>query len=407
MSSNLSELQAATGAPPAVISQQALTSSISVQEQQAVARVKLQFYVAKTHPRDVNARLAEIKKLCAIPEVASDSEYSFPRGGQTVRGPNIRLAELIASNWHNFDYGLCEINRGNGSSLCEAYAIDMEANTAYRIQFNVPHRRDKNDRDGQGGSVELKTDRDIYENMANMGSRRLREAIFRVVPSFVVNAAVDACRATKEKADQKEPLAERIKVKLVPAFEKLGVTTAMLAAWLKCPVADMLEGQYQDLLVIWRTIKNNEGRIDDYFEKPTGAPQAQPAKTGGDAGEAGKQQADAKAAADGATNKGGNAKPTNVAKPAAARDSGAESGGGQGAGQGQGGAAVHPDSGGEEGEGGSPGFDEIKARIESATSQDHIDDIQSLMSNNPNLNKAQSAELRSKFKAKVSTMQME
>lgn len=392
MSTNIAEMQGAMGMQ--VVQQAPSLGSMSAEEARAVAKVKAQFYVAKTSPRDVNERLNAIKKLCKIAEVAQNSEFSFPRGRTTVRGPNIRIAELIASNWHNFEYGITEINRGQGASLCEAYAIDMESNTAYRMQYVVPHRRDKNDSGGGEGTVDLKTDRDIYEMIANMGSRRVREAILRVIPTFVVEAAMEVCRATKLETDQREPLADRIP-KALGAWKDLGVTPAMISAWLRCPVKDMIEQQYQDLKEIYRTIKANEGRVSDYFETPTGAPQAKtgggPAPAENNAGAASAKPAAGAIAASkpaGATGKGGTKEPAGDEVP---DDSGNRAPAGE--------------SGGDVG--GPPGYDEIEALIERAKTSDHFDEITSLMSNNPSLNKAQAAALRGKLKAKIANAQLE
>lgn len=388
MSTTVSEMQAAQGMQP--LAQQSL-GSMSAEEARAVAKVKAQFYVAKTYPRVVNERLQAIKNLCKIPEVALNSEFSFPRGRTTVRGPNIRVAELIASNWHNFEYGITEINRGAGQSLCEAYAIDMESNSAYRMQFVVPHRRDKNDSGGGEGTVDLKTDRDIYEMIANMGARRVREAIFRVIPTFVIDAAMEVCRATKIEADQKEPLKDRI-VKVVGHFEKLGVTRAMLAGWLKCPIEEMIEQQYQDLKVIFNTIKYNEGRVDDYFDKPTGAPQATAAK-GNDAPTAkGAPATAAKPEADGGKDQGSQQQQSGVAQPDAGANKQPDYRGGASAGS--------PEDG-------PPGADELEAMIAKAKTQDAIDEIQSMLSGNPKLNKTQAAALRGKLKVAMSKIALE
>jgi hypothetical protein len=392
MSTNIAEMQGAMGMQ--AVQQAPSLGSMSAEEARAVAKVKAQFYVAKTSPRDVNERLNAIKKLCKIAEVAQNSEFSFPRGRTTVRGPNIRIAELIASNWHNFEYGITEINRGQGASLCEAYAIDMESNTAYRMQYVVPHRRDKNDSGGGEGTVDLKTDRDIYEMIANMGSRRVREAILRVIPTFVVEAAMDVCRATKLETDQREPLADRIP-KALSAWKDLGVTPAMIAAWLRCPIKDMIEQQYQDLKEIYRTIKANEGRVSDYFEIPTNAPQAQTSagaakveeKSGG---ESPKQASGAVPAskAGGTADKGSAPKAAGNAAPDAPGN--------------------NPPAGVDGSDaGGPPGYEEIDAMIATATTQDHFDEISSLLANNPSLNKTQASALRGKWKAKVANAQLE
>lgn len=383
MSTNIQEMQGAMGMTNVPVA--AAPSGMSAMNAQATALIYTLFEKAVRQPRDINARLAAIRAYGKIPEVAEDSQYSFRRGRTVVADANIRIAEIVAANWQNMHYGISELARANGMSYCEAFALDMENGSFYAMKYIVPHRRDKNDDSGEASNVDLKSDRDIYEMIANMGSRRLREAIFRVVPQFVKHAIMNECQATKERVAQQTPLKDRI-IKMVDSWKSIGVTKAMLAQWLKGPVDELLEQQYQELAVIWRTIKNNEGRVDDYFEKQTGAPQAQTAAAGGKGGTASAEKPAATSA--------GSDKPAPASAPADAPVSNAA------------GDSAPANQGGE-GAGGPPGFEEIKALIEKASTQDHIDELQSLMSNNPALSKTQSSELRGKLKAKVAKMQLE
>lgn len=67
--------------------------------------------------------------------------YEYPRGGTKVTGPSIRLAEAMAQNWGNLDYGLIELEQKAGESQVMAYAWDLETNTRQTIVFSVPHIR--------------------------------------------------------------------------------------------------------------------------------------------------------------------------------------------------------------------------------------------------------------------------
>jgi hypothetical protein len=51
--------------------------------------------------------------------------------------------------------------------------------------------------------------RDIYENNANNGARRLREAIFAILPAWFKEEAKELCSKTLEGGGDK-PLAQRI-----------------------------------------------------------------------------------------------------------------------------------------------------------------------------------------------------
>ena len=55
--------------------------------------------------------------------------YEFPRGNEKITGPSIRLAEAIAQNWGNIDFGFMELEQRNGASQVMAYAWDLETNS--------------------------------------------------------------------------------------------------------------------------------------------------------------------------------------------------------------------------------------------------------------------------------------
>jgi hypothetical protein len=58
-------------------------------------------------------------------------------------------------------------------------------------RFIVPHIRDT-----KGGRKPITATRDIYENNANMGARRVRECIFAAIPRWFTDEAEDLCRQT-------------------------------------------------------------------------------------------------------------------------------------------------------------------------------------------------------------------
>lgn len=47
-----------------------------------------------------------ILKSCTRETLAQSAVYSYPRGGQSVEGPSIRLAETLAQEWGIFNMAL-------------------------------------------------------------------------------------------------------------------------------------------------------------------------------------------------------------------------------------------------------------------------------------------------------------
>ena len=78
--------------------------------------VQARMVVAKKFPRDEAAAMNRILKSCQRTTLAESAMYSYPRGGQEVTGPSIRLAECLAQNWGNIEFGYTELERKQGES---------------------------------------------------------------------------------------------------------------------------------------------------------------------------------------------------------------------------------------------------------------------------------------------------
>lgn len=78
--------------------------------------------------------------LCR-PQLAETAIYAYARGGTNIQGPSIRLAEAIAQQWGNMQFGIRELSNQGGKSEVQAFAWDVETNTRREVTFSVPHIR--------------------------------------------------------------------------------------------------------------------------------------------------------------------------------------------------------------------------------------------------------------------------
>ena len=246
--------------------------AVAIESERAIAEAQGRLLIAKRFPRDESAAFARAMDACRRESLAKVAVYRYPRGGQSVEGPSIRLAEELARCWGSIAYGIRELSRRDGESEMEAYAWDLQTNVISAQTFTVRHLRDK-----RGGAERLGDERDIYEITANMGARRLRARILAVLPPDLVDAAVAQCRETL-KGDHTKPLADRIKA-MTQAFAKLGVTVDMLAARLGRPLDTATPDDLADMHGIYASLRDGASSTRDWF-----APQAVPA--GGDTFEA-------------------------------------------------------------------------------------------------------------------------
>ena len=213
--------------------------------------------MAKAFPRDVMAARDRILNSCTRPKMAETACYSYVRGGTEVNGASIRLAEMLAQNWGNMQFGIRELEQRNGESTCEAFAWDMETNTRQTKVFQVSHIRHT-----KKGDYKLTDPRDIYEMVANNGARRLRACILGVIPSDIVEEAVNACDETLKAAFEVTP--ERVKA-MVERFSKLEVTKSQIEARIQCHVESIRPAQLVSLGKIYNSIKDGMSKAEDWF----------------------------------------------------------------------------------------------------------------------------------------------
>lgn len=234
-------------------------SALDVQGSRAIAEVQAAAIMAKKFPRDEKAAYARIMQACRRRSLAEQAEYEYPRGGQKITGPSIRLAEAVAQGWGNLDTGVMELERKPGESVALAYCVDLETNYRKAVTFSVPHIRDK-----KSGAERLTESRDIYERVMNDGSRRLRNCIMAVVPGDIFDAALDQCAQTM-KTDA-EPLQDRIR-KMFSAMKEFGVTQEMIERKFGCKLEALSENNMTSLRGIYQSIKDGVGSVATHFEE--------------------------------------------------------------------------------------------------------------------------------------------
>ena len=206
-----------------------------------------------------------MREACGQPRLAERAFFRFPRAGKNVSGPSVHLARELARCWRNIDHGVVELDRDDerGASEMLAYAWCMESNTRASSTFQVPHTIDLTG----GGTKTLTSSRDIYENNANQGARRLREAIFAILPAWFVEEAKELCTKTLQDGGG-EPLAKRVE-KAINLLNLLGISTERIERSLgdggPKESAKWDEHDVAKLGVIYRSIQNGETNIDAEF----------------------------------------------------------------------------------------------------------------------------------------------
>ncbi len=223
--------------------------------------VKGQIFMARQFPRNVFQSEQRILDACKRPALAQTAVYSYPRGGSKVEGPSIRLAEVLAQNWGNLSFGVKELEQREGESVAMAYAWDLETNVRQEKVFTVPHSRKA------GGNIKKLTDpRDIYELVANNGSRRVRACILGVIPRDIVEKAVQECNKTLQ-GNGKGPLKDRLANALTAFKDNYRVTQEQIEDRMGYNISAFTERDYADLIKIFTSLKDGMSKPEDWFDK--------------------------------------------------------------------------------------------------------------------------------------------
>jgi hypothetical protein len=249
------------------------TAATAALAQREVAHVLAQIYAARQFPRDQAACMERILTTCGRETLAAEAMYTYVRGGTEIEGPSIRLLEAVAQQWEHIDSGTVELERRAGQSEMMAYAIDLQSNVRDTKRWIVKHWRDT-----QSGGYALRDERDIYEATANQAARRKRACLLAVIPSDVVDAAVQQCKETL-----------RTKVQITPAriaslakkfADEFAVTHGMLEKRLQRKLDSMTPAQMVQLSRVYTSLKDGMSVASDWFDvadAPDVAPTA-PAK---------------------------------------------------------------------------------------------------------------------------------
>ncbi len=231
---------------------------VEVEQQRAIAETQGAMIIAKRFPRNQIEAMDRIEQACSRQGLAETALYSYARGGTEITGPSIRLAETIAQNWGNLQFGIRELEQRNGESTIEAFAWDIETNVRQVKVFQVAHKRHT-----KKGSYALEDPRDIYELTANQGARRLRSCILGIIPGDIVESAVKQCEVTLHSKADTSP--ESLK-KLCEAFSVFGVTKDQIEKRIQRRLDTITPAQIISLRKVYNSLKDGMSSVTDWFD---------------------------------------------------------------------------------------------------------------------------------------------
>lgn len=241
--------------------------SAQYQESKELSEIKGKMFLARQFPRDPNYSLQAALQECERKELAEQAMYEFTRGDSKVRGPSIRLVEVLARHWSNITCGVDEIESKDGETTIKAYAWDLETNVSDSKTFTVKHERTAGKGDKRR-TYKLTDERDIYEMVANKGARRKRACLLAVLPGWYVDAAVDACEKTLTQSLTDGQTLDEVIQKLVTAFSEFGIAPGQIEEKMNKQIRNLSKNDVVKLRHLYSAIKDGFVKPGDAFGLP-------------------------------------------------------------------------------------------------------------------------------------------
>lgn len=230
-----------------------------------LARVELDQAIstAKAYPRSLTRVRDNIDALVMLDEeTAKECVYALPRGGKPIKGPSVRFAEIVASQYGNCKVGsrVVDVNRFEKIIEAEGVFIDLEAGMTRTARI----RRRITDRSGK-----LFNDDMIVVTGNAACAIALREAVLKGVPKALWRRAYEAAEGVI--AGDVKTLTER-REGAIRAFAAWGVKPEQIFSALQVDGLDDIGlDEIATLTAMFKAIKAGEQQVEDYFPAKTDA----------------------------------------------------------------------------------------------------------------------------------------
>lgn len=264
-----------TGFGSAELEHRRETQSTAMAER-AKAEVQARFIMAMQRPRDIDDVRVRLLKHCDRKGFALRAEYSKPVGGSKVTGPSIRFVETALQEYGNNEPAATCVYEDDEKRVMRVSVTEFERNVTYHDDAVIEKFVErKNPRDSeiigsrtkQNGEIVYKvraTEDDLANKQAAAVSKKIRNLGLRILPTDLVEEAMEVCRETRQKDIAANPDAARHRI--VDAFAELNVTPTHLTEFLGSPIAQASPADLDELRVIYATIRDGEARWTDILE---------------------------------------------------------------------------------------------------------------------------------------------
>ena len=221
------------------------------------AEIDVQISTAKAFPRSLKQFQDRAMSMATFSEeIAASCSYALPRGGKSLEGPSVRLAEIIVSSFGNIRSGARVIANDGKTITAQGICHDLETNNCVTVEV----KRRITDKNGKTFNEDMQV---VTGNAAC--AIAFRNAVFKVVPSALCQDIYD--KAKEVARGTAETLVYR-RNKAIEYFHFLKVTDEQICEVLEIKKVEDIDLEKLSVLTGMKAaLKNGEVTIKSLFEK--------------------------------------------------------------------------------------------------------------------------------------------
>lgn len=237
------------------------------------AEIDTQIATAHAFPRSLKKFLDKALSIATISEDVADScAYALPRGGKTLEGPSVRLAEIVVGAYGNVRAGMRVIYNDGTTITAQGICHDLETNTCVTLEVkrsileNVWETIPGTNKRRKTGRMKTMTE-DMQVVTGNAACAiAFRNAVFKVIPSALINSIYEKVKEVAKGTAETLPARRQ---KALDYLHGMGVKDEQIVAALDIQAVEDID---LDKLAVLRgmctLIKNGESTVAEVFPVP-------------------------------------------------------------------------------------------------------------------------------------------
>lgn len=219
------------------------------------AEIDMQIATAKKYPRDLYRVKKRMMDFATLDEETAEScFYTLARGGKTIQGPGVRLAEIAVACYTNLRAASRVIDNNGRTVTCQGACHDLENNTLISVEV----QRRITDKNGKTFNDDMQI---VTGNAGN--AIAFRNAVFKVIPGVLIKSVYEA--AKKVAVGNASTLVAK-RTKIITRLNSMQVDTPRILQKLgKSSVENIGLEELELLIGMGTAIKDGDSTVDELF----------------------------------------------------------------------------------------------------------------------------------------------